>query len=186
MKVISTQFFINHSELSEFVEKMRISNDLNIGFIEKKPTSHTFGIKTFCIKENINYNSLLKSSARIVFSINDFNLSNTEKPYLFLENNPNILSITIGEETKTFLKESWLSSLKILTDENSFKLWKKIERELKKLIISGGYSVFEPTENRKFERTLKYTNGAKKAFEKGLKILPSSGKNIHFELTKEN
>ena len=186
MKVINTQFFIKHSELTEFMEKIRTSNNLYIGFIEKKSDSYSFDISVFSSKEEINYNLLLKSSARIVFSLNEFNLCNTERPHLFLENNPNLLSITIGEETETFLKESWLSSLKILNDENILKIWKKIERELKKLLVSGGYSVFEPTEKKKFEKSLRYTIGAKKSFEKGLKILPYSGKNIHFELVNKN
>lgn len=186
MKIINIKFFITHKELIELIEELRNSYKLHIGFIYKSDTSFTFNIEVFKEGDNINYKKILKDTQTIAMSLGKFNLDNTERPHLFLENNLNILEIDVGEQTDLSLKESWMYSLKKLENEDSFKLWNKIARKLKKETISGGYSVFEITGKKSYEKTLRYTDKSKEMFENGLKILPSSGKNIHFELTKEN
>lgn len=186
MKVINIKFFITHKELIELIEELRNTYKLYVGFIYKSDTSFIFNIDVFEEGDYINYKKILKKTQTIAISIDPFNLENTERPHLFLENNLNILEIDVGEQTALSLKESWMYSLKELENEDSFKLWNKIGRKLKKDTINGGYSVFEVTGKKSYEKTLRYTDKSKELFENGIKILPSSGKNIHFELTNEN
>lgn len=184
MRPLNIPLFMTHTNIIDFIENLRKAHGLYVGFIERSDTSFTFDINIFKKEEQIKYDELIVNSRVVVMSINDFNLSNLDRSHLFLENNPNVLSIEIGEQTQLYLKQSRVYTLKILDDKASLKLWQKIGRNLKENSITGGYSVLKETKERKFQKLLRYTYEAKKKYENGLEILPSGGNKIHYELTK--
>ena len=101
---------------------------------------------------------------------------------IFQQKYPDTLFFRIGEFTQEFLRESWLFSLKINTDENASCLWKRIKNILSKSMCKGGYSVYIPTMKKKYVRTLRYTPAVLEYNKNGGLCLPEDGNNIIYEL----
>lgn len=100
----------------------------------------------------------------------------------FQQKYPDTLFFRIGEFTQEFLRESWLFSLKISTDENANCLWKRIKSILSKRMCKGGFSVYTPTMKRKFVGRMRYTPAVLEYNKMGGFCIPEDGNNIIYEL----
>ena len=107
---------------------------------------------------------------------------NSMRPMEFYKKYPNSLYFEIGEHDNDIIKESWLYSLKIATNETLNQKWKTIEYKLKQIMISGGYTVYTPNDRRKVNRKLRYTSKIFDRYKEGLTLIPSTGENIYLEL----
>lgn len=95
---------------------------------------------------------------------------------------PNSLYFQVGAFLDGELSESWLYTLKISTNPLIIEIWKKIERNVRKLMLRGGYSVFVPNKSKKLVRHLSYTPNVYEKYKQGIICKPDIGKNIVFEL----
>lgn len=98
-----------------------------------------------------------------------------------LKPNASVVSITIGAHAPEGLHESSLSSM--CDDEVSIAIAKKVATKIKKITESGAIAVSLDNVEQSNARTHRYTSGAKKLYEQGVKILPVLG-NYTFKLEK--
>ena len=173
MKKMVIQFHATHDDLLRFVLEM-IKNGWKIGGIILFPE---FSIK--CVTEDLNASD-----------INDFDMIIISKKLIqtadsyedFINNQDNNLGITVGKEKddKLFETSMWTyTELEIDPD------WKKMINLIKKRMNRGAWVINPYNKNRKFDKSHMYTDDAKMAYEKGVKICPIAGWNI-YELTNEN
>lgn len=101
---------------------------------------------------------------------------------IFQQKYPDTLFFRIGEFTQEFLRESWLFSLKISTDENANCLWNRIKSIHSKRMCKGGFSVYTPTMKRKYVGRLRYTPAVLEYNKMGGSCIPEDGNNIIYEL----
>lgn len=181
-KSVNVQFFALPHEIKSCLRVWAESYHLSIGHISLSPIfiykALNFDDVDSIIFESRNDNYIVLSNSSIKIGSN--------KLADFENANPDALFIQVGQSSKHFLKESWMYSLHTLEDENSFKIWKNIVRDLKKTTFTGGWSIDEPTGIRKYSKSIRYTDGAKQSFIQGIKVLPSIGKNVFFELASNN
>ncbi len=100
----------------------------------------------------------------------------------FEQTYPDTLFFRIGEYTQKYMRESWLYSLKISTDDNANCLWKRVKNLLSKRMCKGGFCVYTSTMKRNYVRRLRYTPAALEYYKNGGLCLPETGRNIIYEL----
>jgi hypothetical protein len=95
----------------------------------------------------------------------------------FLERNPDYLLITIGKYFDNQLEESNLAT----QTENSecLKRWKKIIKNFNAVSLSGAWVVNPNNGAKVFYKQHRYTEGAKKLSEDGVKLVPVAGWNYY-------
>jgi hypothetical protein len=176
MKVVNIQYFILPEEQISFLLNIVKIYSMRLYILAEDDT-----IKAKSI-DNIDLEELKKGNYTLILSSNKVEL-NAVRMGQFEELNPNALYINVGAFNDMELKEAWMYSLKIADDENINASWIKISKELKKITQTGGYSIFEPTNEKKLLKSLRYTKGVQKAYKDGVKLVPALGKNICFEIS---
>lgn len=92
----------------------------------------------------------------------------------FLDDNPGALLLDIGRLTEGGLKESCLSS-KAATEQD-IVIWRRIARQLRKQTMAG-VTGFDPISGASsFYRAHRYTEGAKKLSNQGIRIRSLGGR----------
>ena len=81
------------------------------------------------------------------------------------------LIISLGKEEETELSES---SMGAVSDDTIDALWEKVITHFKKGLLKGAY-VVTPNGNSRYNPGHWYTQGAKDAYEKGVRIKPLAG-----------
>lgn len=94
----------------------------------------------------------------------------------FLDLNPGVIGLNIGEHNDLELRESALSS--ISTTEDEYKLAKKIINRLRKLTVTGATIIGSDGKEYKYPN-IRYTEGAKELYDKGVKMLAFAGTNYY-------
>lgn len=167
------QFHATHDDLLRFVLEM-IKNDWEIGGIILFPE---FNIK--CVTKNLNASDI-NDFDMIIISKQPIQIADSYED--FIKNQDNNLGITVGKEKgdKLFETSMWIyTELEIDPD------WKKMINLIKKRMNRGAWVINPYNKNRKFDKNHMYTDDAKTAYKKGVKICPIAGWNI-YELTNEN
>jgi hypothetical protein len=182
LKGINIPIYMTHKDILYYISSWSSNYNLNVGFIAKSKDSFTFNLQL--LDKNSNILELLKESSSVVFSITEFKIIGINRPHIFLENNPNMLELNIGEETSETLKESWPHTLKILEDENANMLWQKLGRVLKKDSQCGAFGVNEKNGIKIYNKQIRFTEDVIRLYKNNVKILPTYGKGVHYELTK--
>ena len=106
----------------------------------------------------------------IIASKNDIKLADSYNELISLQDNN--FGIRIGKETDTELFESiiWVSSVNDIDSE-----WKKIISSIKKKTNKGAWASDPYGGDSVFYKNVLYSDGAKKAYENGIKIRPIAG-----------
>ena len=183
MKKISVQYFTSIEELFSFCKKICSINNLyaaHLYSLDKTDYVKPITCDYFNDANDINLNTF----NCFVLSREILNTSK-HKHYDFQIDNPNALYINVGEIRPTYIRESWMYALKIINNKDDHKTWLQVEKELKKEILAGGWGVYRPTMEKKFYKDLRYTQGARALYKKGITMFSSVGFNISFELEKE-
>jgi hypothetical protein len=182
MKKINIQFFSTLHENIEFIKEASKKN-LNIML-------YTNGYKKRINVNNINIDNIENLffdeykynnhwQFQFVFSCNVFDDSPNSYNE-FCVKNVNSLYLTVGENNKNILKESWLASSIFLNDIASFLVFEALAKHVKKKTFCGAF-LFVEDEMRKFDKNIRYTKGALDFNKKGGKIFQVN-ENIHFIL----
>jgi hypothetical protein len=95
----------------------------------------------------------------------------------FMAKNPNCLSLTVGKYDKSSLKESILSVN--TEDSDSLDFSRKMIKKLKTITFEGAWVASPDGTSRKYLKKHRYTDGAKKLAEKGVKLAPVAGWNSY-------
>jgi hypothetical protein len=93
----------------------------------------------------------------------------------FLEKNPDGLHFYLGKYYENQLLESSIGS--IVEDNDTLKIWKKIISKFKKNTYTGAWVVNHEMGTKGYYKNRRYTEGAKKLFLTGVKILQFPGGN---------
>lgn len=166
MKKTNIQFHATHIDIFDLVTEM--NNKFKIGGIVLFP-------KFEMIKFRPNFDpSDIGKLDMIVIS--KFDIPDEDSYRSFMKKVDNSLLITIGKETDEKLYES---SIGIWSETEIDPDFKKVITSFKKKLNKGAW-VLNPNNNaRKYYKTHMYTNNAKLAYEKGIKILPVAGWNLY-------
>ncbi len=181
MKSVNVQFFALPQEIKSCLKEWSEFYHLNVGHISLSPNFR------YKVLNPNDIDSIIFESEEGNYFVLSTSKIKTEFTKLseFENTNPDALFIQVGQFSKDFLKESWMYSLRTLEDKNSLKIWINIVNDLKKRTSAGGWGIYEPTGVRKYYKNIRYTDGAKQSFKQGVKVLPSIGKNVFFELVSE-
>ena len=90
----------------------------------------------------------------------------------FLRDNIGFLSILLGKEENSTLRESKISCE---ADGQTLKLWRKVITEYKKDMIKGAWVVSKIDGTTRYYKNHWYTHSAKKLFNQGWLIYPIAG-----------
>ena len=175
--MINYQFFIIPNQAFAFCINSKMQNNLYMYVCtEDNGKFHVF-TPEFFDKDRID-----KGKYTIALSLTDIQSDIAYNKTDFFDKYPNTLFFQVGKFENGFIHESWLYSLKIYTDTSVLCIWKRIERNLKKIMQKGGYSIFIPNMSRKLVRRLNYTDEVYKVFKEGIICKPDTGNNILYEL----
>lgn len=175
MKTVNVRFFAFPEEIIHFLKDVGETFKLELAYLVKNGNVFT----TKHLGEDIN--DLKKGNCTLVLSQTKITTCELAQN-VFEKLNNNALYVSLGEYSDTELKESWMFSLKIADNEKVNIIWNKVEKKLKMQTKTGGYSVFEPTKEKRNAKLLRYYPSVIEAYKEGIKIAPAYGKNIYFEL----
>ncbi len=171
MAKINVQFHAEPIEIIRFLKDCAKKYDLHIVIIENNPN---FVANLIIETEYTSEEVKIDNTSIVCLSIKEPYISTSS--YLeFLDKNSECLSITIGKFDDNRLVESVLAAQ---TDNaDSLKAWKSIVKELEKISFAGAWVVNPNNRAKAFYKQHRYTEGAKKLFEDGVKIVPTAGWN---------
>ncbi len=160
MKKINVQFFATLDENIEFIKKVFFEEKLSMVLIsgDFRNINQINSENLKSLKENILELNKIFWQTDVIFSVEEFKMELNYNS--FINDNPNILFFTIGEHTTDYLKESWLASSKILTDVKSYNVFDSIVKRLKRKTFTGATSILKANATRKYEKNVRYTQGA--------------------------
>jgi hypothetical protein len=95
----------------------------------------------------------------------------------FVKTNKECLIFEIGGQKEGSLKESSIST--ITDDVETMKIWKTIIKEFKNDMVKGAWAVNPMNGAKVYYKHHQYTEGAKKLFEDGIKLIPVAGWNYY-------
>lgn len=171
MSKINVQFHAEPTEVMRFLKDCAKEYDLHIVLIENNPD---FVANLITEAEYIPEDAKISNTNRVCLSISEpcmLASSHLE----FLDKNSDCLSVTIGKFHDNKLVESVLATQ---TDNaDSLKVWKRIVKKLNSITLAGAWVVNPNNGAKVFYKQHRYTEGAKKLFEDGVKIVPIAGWN---------
>lgn len=175
MKTMNVQFHITIEELVTYFYDIVISNELKSYGVMLFPN--------FKVEDNIVFSAdEIKKYNFIILSKNNIDISNKEKYKNYLNKKKGDLIISIGNDDGIELSES---SIGVISNNEIDELWKKIIKDLKKILRKGAF-VVNIGGDKKYYPNHMYTSGAKKAFENGIVIKPIAGWNKYELVSEEN
>lgn len=173
MSKINVQFHAEPNEIVTLIKECVKEFNLYVVLVKLQPSFTATLINT---SDDVLENVATCNTNRVCLCINQPNtLANS---YLeFIDRNPDCLSITIGKFCDDKLEESVLAT----KTENieTFKVWKKVVKKLNFITLAGVWVVNPSNEAKAFYKQHRYTEGAKKLFEDGVKIMPVAGWNYY-------
>lgn len=171
MSNLNLQFHATKQELIAATKEWVKSNNLFMVCIQLSPlfTCELVGRDKFDEKKKVIENS-------DIISLYRFEPDVTSKSYLeFVKSNENGLIITMGKQEEDTLKESIISTS--ATDECTSRLWRKVVNNFKKEMLKGAWVVNPHNGAKEFYKNHYYTISAKKAYDKGAKVVAFAGWN---------
>jgi hypothetical protein len=174
MKSILIQFYAEPSETFSFIENVSGELGLFVFLMKQSP----FKVESLSLQKNMANTSLLNEmgpSARIILSDKAV-FSGVNSLGAFLDANPEVIVMDVGQMTDHGLHESCLSFKGDKSD--SISLANKVAAKLKKFTKAGATAVDPKTGAEARLRSHRYTKGAKSLFEQGVKILPVAGTSL--------
>lgn len=173
MKRLCIQFHATAKELVDFVKKVLTDNRYNICGIQYFP----FVIDTLSGELN---ESELKRYEHIVIAKGDIPTAETNGTFMRLQSNNLIIDIG-ADENDAVLKES---AFTVFSEEGIDADWKKAIADFKKQLHKGAWAVNPSANTKDFYKNHLYTEGAKQAYERGVRIVPVGGW-VYYELKQE-
>lgn len=177
MPDISCQFWALPEEIAPFVKNFVIEFRLHIVGMKFFPFT-AIEIEQERI-ENVILNH--PEFERYAFTLYLPDIPDRSDQIEFSNMNPNRLTMDIGRITEKGLSESWLTTR--AQDPEVFAIWKKVANQLRKMTTAGVTTINPNTGESGYERTFRYTVGAKQCEVAGIPILPVAGK-LHMRLGK--
>lgn len=167
MKSIVIQFHANAEELAGYVNLASSDLGLSPYMMHFKP----FGINR--ISSDVTPDMLrVDADIEIIFTNEQLDLS-ADSQNGFLDRNPGLTLLSVGNLTEQGLDESGLACLS--DDHGQVALAKKLATRLKKITKAGAIAVNPVSGAEANIRSHRYTEGAKSLYEEGVKILPIAG-----------
>lgn len=163
---LSLQFHATRSEIDAMTRAWSRDEKLVL-FWEMRPGSR----HEIVVLDSVDPKPLSPDVSRIGLATHQLD-STAESSHEFMQANPDVLTIYLGEQSDDLLRESFLSAI---TDNDSIgAVWKRIRRKATNGMRKGAW-VVGPTGARGRVDTHYYTPGAKAAAESGARILPLAG-----------
>jgi len=169
MPGISCQFWALPEEMAPLIDG-----------VVRKFELHTVGMKFFPYRAvEIRLDQLRESILsfpeyrRYAFTLNPPSVVESADQIEFANMNPDRLTIDIGRVTEKGLTESWLTTR--AQCQKAFAVWKEIAKRLRKMTTAGVTAINPETGESGYERTFRYTVGAKQCEAAGIPILPVAG-----------
>ncbi|CAM4077105.1 hypothetical protein FLBR109950_15450 [Flavobacterium branchiophilum] len=183
MKKVNIQFYSTIDENILFIKNLFELNEYKILLRIDEPKLNIIitseNIEN--IKELLFENNLKYWSTEVYFSKSKFNI---DQPFnVFSDFNTNSMFLKIGKQDNTSLEESWLATSLKFDDEELLKRFVKIGNELKKNTSCGGYYNEGNWKKGKFDKLIRYTEGALKFNQQGGLVYQFNPK-INFILEK--
>jgi hypothetical protein len=171
--MFAMQFHGQLTEILNFVISTANTLKLELLVVNREPFLVEYFDATASTAEFIN----TKRNLEFSFALNEEKTNLNANTRLELRKiNPNIVLIDVGIETETELRESCLS---LASKEAEFQVTaKKVAARLKRLTKGGAIAVSPKTGAEVKIVSLRYTEGARKLFEQGLKIKPFAGNSL--------
>lgn len=167
MRKIGVQFHVTIQEIVSFLNEIVRGNALKCYGYNFFSEPKVMEITTFSQEE-------IKKYDEVRISRTGKDLSNSEEG---LGSRDGDLVIHLGKDDGQELVES---AMGVVTEAEIDLLWEKIINRFKRKLLKGAY-VVTPSGMKKYYPNLRYSVGAKEAYEKGVIIKPIAGWN-HYEL----
>jgi len=168
----NVQFHANPTETISLIKDFAKEYNLHIVIIELYPSFIVNLLNDVGDIENVS----ICLTNRFCLYINK--PDTTANSYLdFLDRNPDCLSVTVGKFTDNQLEESLLATQ--TEDSEYLKIWKKVLKKFTSVTLSGAWVVNPNNGTKVFYKQHRYTEGAKKLFDDGVKIIPVAGWNYY-------
>ncbi len=170
MKSIIVQFYASQNEIYKFANDVIEEFGIYISVMSgRNPRTSTYREKI--PEDEQQYGGgislLITKSPPVV---------GADTPRKFLADNDGAIVLRIGEQSEEVLRESTLS----FSSDNAaaYEVAKNIAKALKKMTTAGVTVVNPSSKEEVFSKSLRYSNGARTLFERGVIIQPLAGTNI--------
>jgi hypothetical protein len=173
MSKINVQYHAVPDETIKFIKECAKEYNLHIVMVELYPS---FAAYLFDEVGDALGDTSYCYTNRVCLYINKPDIG-TNSYMDFLDKNPDYLLITIGKLLDNQLEESVLATQ--TENAESLKVWKKIVKKLNSITSSGAWVVNPINGAKVFYKKHRYTNGAKKLFIDGVKVVPLVGWNYY-------
>jgi len=174
MKKLCVQFHATAKELVEFMKKVVADNKYNICGVRY----FQFTIETLSMME-LN-ESEIKKYEHLVIAKSSIPAADNNAAFMSLQDNNLIIDIG-ADENDAVLKES---AFTVFSEEGIDADWKKAIADFKKQLHKGAWAVNPSANTKDFYKNHLYTEGAKQAYERGVRIVPVGGW-VYYELKQE-
>lgn len=173
MKSLLIQFHAESNEIIGFIKSISRELGLTIALIVLRPFKLRPIENLEDVDEILSFGE--KADLRIAMKNGELDLE-AKSPNHFLDLNPDCIMLDIGCFTGATLNESSLSFRS--DDMEAIRIANKVANKLKKLTKAGAIAVNPDTGAEAMIRTHRYTAGAKRKYDEGVKILPVAGKSL--------
>jgi hypothetical protein len=176
MAKIGTQFHAAPDEILNFIKECSEEFHLHVAILRSFPT---FSVNILHSTDGVKSISNSKTIRICLYQYEPDLDANDQSE--FFDKNPECLTITIGKYHDNQLGESSIGSL--VQDANTLKMWKKIITKFKSNTYTGAWVVNSLSGEKAFYKHHIYTEGARKLFLEGVKVVPFGGWN-HYILSE--
>lgn len=174
MKSLLIQFHAEPGEIVEFVDTVSRELGLAVALIALNPFGVTPMTHFKCAGEVSSFAGSV--DLRIAMKEGGLNLR-AESPNNFLDLNPGCITLSVGRFAEEGLNESSFSFMSC--DAQAICVASKVARSLKRLTKAGAVAVNPDTGAEVMIRSHRYTAGAKRKYDEGVRILPVAGKSLY-------
>lgn len=168
MKQTCIQFHALNSEVESFIKEVAKKNDLRVYGVIYFPQ---YSAKELPVEESETW----EGCNLIIVCRNEINISDKKLYDAYLQKKCGDLFITLGRDNDMELAES---SMGAISDEEIDRLWKNMISRFSRRLLRGAY-VVTPTGIQAYYPKHGYTEGAKRAYERGVAIKPVAGWNLY-------
>ena len=173
MPKINVQFHAKPAETIKFIKDCAKDFNLHIVKVDLHPS---FEVNLLNQADGKLESMSICGTNRVCLYLNKPD-THTSSYLEFFDKNLDCLSITVGKYCDNQLEESILATQ--TGNSECLKVWKKIVKKFNAVTLSGAW-VINPNNGAKvFYKQHRYTEGAKKLFEDGVKVVPIVGWNYY-------
>ena len=166
MKKTNFQFYATHGEILDFLKEAVAAGAVHVYLVGLVPEYAMQEMKP-------GYPYLLGQYTYAIFSECGRELCTREEYLAYTKSNHGDLILHIGDETEAELTES---SIGAVSEDAINPVWVKLIGRLRKCCLKGAY-VVTPQNVRKYYPQIRYSAGAREAWQKGKTIRPAAGWN---------